>query len=136
MKKLIALFVALLMVLSVTVSLAETKITVNGTSEVRVSADTAIISLGVNPGSVYAEPILTVYGSGDITLMVGTAIVELENISGSIILDCALKEAYLGSTLLNDHMTGDFPVLKPGANAISWTGTVTTVVVRPNWRYL
>lgn len=48
MKKLIALFVALLMVLSVTVSLAETKITVNGTGEVRVSADTAIISLGVN----------------------------------------------------------------------------------------
>lgn len=47
-----------------------------------------------NPGSVYAEPILTVYGSGDITLMVGSTIVELEDISGSILLDCALKEAY------------------------------------------
>ncbi|HUM61128.1 MAG TPA: phage tail protein, partial [Clostridia bacterium] len=87
-----------------------------------------------NPGSVYAEPILTVYGSGDITLMVGTTIVELENISGSIVLDCALQEAYLGSTLMNEHMTGEFPVLKPGANAISWTGTVTKVVVKPNWR--
>ena len=31
---------------------------------------------------------------------------------------------------------GEFPVLKPGANAISWTGTVTRVVVRPNWRSL
>ena len=26
--------------------------------------------------------------------------------------------------------------LKPGANAISWSGTVTKVDVRPNWRYL
>ena len=89
-----------------------------------------------NPGSVYSEPILTVYGSGDITLMVGTTVVELEGISGSIVLDCALKEAYSGSTLMNGHMSGDFPVLRPGTNAVSWTGAVTRVVVRPNWRYL
>lgn len=89
-----------------------------------------------NPGSVYAEPILTVYGSGDITLMVGTTIVELEDISGSILLDCALKEAYLGNALMNDHMTGKFPVLKPGANAVSWSGTVTKVEIKPNWRFL
>ena len=48
MKKLIAIFVALVMVLFSVAALAETKITVNGTGEVRVSADTAIISLGVN----------------------------------------------------------------------------------------
>ena len=48
MKKLIALFVGLVMVLFSVAALAETKITVNGTGEVRVSADTAIISLGVN----------------------------------------------------------------------------------------
>ena len=89
-----------------------------------------------NPGSVYSEPILTVTGSGNITLMVGMAIVELENISGSIVIDSVLQEAYQGTTLMNDHMNGEFPVLKPGANAISWTGTVTKVVVRPNWRSL
>lgn len=48
MKKLIALIIALVMVLSTAAALAETKIAVNGTGEVRVSADTAIISLGVN----------------------------------------------------------------------------------------
>ena len=48
MKKLIAVIVALVLVLSAAAALAETKITVNGTGEVRVSADTAIISLGVN----------------------------------------------------------------------------------------
>ena len=75
-------------------------------------------------------------GSGDITLMVGTTIVELTGISGSIVLDCALKEAYKGTTLMNDHMTGEFPVLKPGMNAISWTGTVTKIVISPRWRFL
>ncbi len=89
-----------------------------------------------NSGSVYSEPLITVYGSGNITLMVGTTIVELTNVSSSIVLDCALKEAYKGTTLMNDHMSGDFPVLKPGLNAVSWSGNVTSVVIKPNWRYL
>ena len=89
-----------------------------------------------NPGSVYAEPIITVYGSGDITLMVGTTIVELTSVSSSITLDSTLMEAYKGSTSLNSSMSGDFPVLKSGANAVSWSGNVTSVVITPNWRYL
>ena len=89
-----------------------------------------------NPGSVYSEPLITVYGSGNITLMVGTTIVELTNVSSSIVLDCALKEAYKGTTLMNDHMSGDFPVLKPGLNAVSWSGNVTSIVISPKWRYL
>ena len=68
--------------------------------------------------------------------MVGTTIVELTDISGSIVIDSALQEAYQGTTLMNEHMSGDFPVLKPGQNAISWSGTVTRVVVKPNWRFL
>ena len=89
-----------------------------------------------NPGSVYAEPVLTVYGDGDITLMIGQQIVELEGISGSIVIDSVLKEAYKDSDLQNDRMSGEFPVLLPGGNAISWTGDVSRIVVTPNWRYL
>ena len=89
-----------------------------------------------NPGSVYSEPLIALTGSGDITLMVGTTIVELADITTGIVLDCALKEAYLGTTLMNDHMSGDFPVLKPGRNAISWSGNVTSVVISPRWRFL
>lgn len=47
-----------------------------------------------------------------------------------------LTFCYQGTALMNDHMNGEFPVLKPGMNAISWTGTVTKVVVKPNWRFL
>ena len=89
-----------------------------------------------NPGNVYAEPIITVYGSGDITLMVGTTIVQLENINGSITLDSTLMEAYKGAASLNSSMSGEFPLLQPGANAVSWSGNVTSVVVMPNWRFL
>ena len=89
-----------------------------------------------NPGNVPSEPVITVYGSGEITLMVGLTIVELEGVSGSITLDTPLMEAYSGISSMNSNMSGDYPTLAPGMNAVSWSGTVTKVEVRPNWRYL
>ena len=86
--------------------------------------------------SVYSEPVITVYGSGEITLMVGMTIVELDGITDSITLDSPLMEAYKDMTSMNGCMSGDFPTLLPGQNAISWTGNVTKIVVQPNWRYL
>ena len=102
-------------------------------------ADITVTTSGTmvnNPGSVYAEPIITVYGSGDIMLMVGTTIMELMGISGSITLNSVIQEAYNGTTLMNDHCSGDFPILYPGGNGISWSGSVSRVVITPNWRYL
>ena len=93
-------------------------------------------SFVTNPGNVYAEPVITVYGSGSITLMVGMSIADLSGIAGSITLDTPLMEAYSGVTSMNSAMNGEFPVLLPGANAISWTGNVSRVVVEPHWRYL
>lgn len=48
MKKRIALLITLMMVLTGSVAPAETRISVSGTGETTVSADTAVISLGVN----------------------------------------------------------------------------------------
>lgn len=88
-----------------------------------------------NPGSVSSEPVITVYGNGEVTLMVGMTIVELD-VSGSITLDTPLMEACSGIASMNSTMSGDFPVLLPGQNAISWTGNVTKVEIQPNWRSL
>ena len=74
--------------------------------------------------------------SGSITLMVGMSIADLSGIAGSITLDTPLMEAYSGVTSMNSAMSGAFPVLLPGANAISWAGNVSRVVVEPHWRYL
>ncbi|MGJ4851549.1 hypothetical protein ACH6CV_15000 [Bacillota bacterium Meth-B3] len=79
---------------------------------------------------------VTVYGAGDITLMVGLCIVELEGISGGITLDTPLMEAYSVAASMNDNMSGDFPTLMSGMNAVSWSGSVTKIEVQPNWRYL
>ena len=59
-------------------------------------------------------------------------IVELD----SITLDTPLMEAYKDVTSMNGCMSGDFPTLLPGSNAISWTGNVSKVVIQPNWRFL
>ena len=97
---------------------------------------TSSTSFVTNPGNVYSEPIITVRGSGEITLMVGTTIVELSDISGSITLNCELKDAYTGVFTANSKVSGEFPVLQPGSNAVSWSGNVSSVEIKPNWRYL
>ena len=81
------------------------------------------------------EPIITVYGYGEITLMVGMTITELE-ITDKITLDTPLMEAYVGATSMNSCMSGDFPLLLPGKNAVSWSGNVSKVEIQPNWRSL
>ncbi len=47
-RKSIALLTALTMILAASMALAETKITVSGTGETQISADTAVVSLGVS----------------------------------------------------------------------------------------
>ena len=103
------------------------------------SADVTVTASGTtitNPGAVDSEPLIKVYGSGDITLMVGTQIVELEDVSSQIFLDSEIQEAYKGTTSMNSAMSGEFPKLLPGMNAISWTGNVTSIVITPRWRTL
>ena len=89
-----------------------------------------------NPRNVPSEPLIMVTGTGEITLMVNGTIIELSDMDGSITIDSQLQEAYNGATSLNSRMSGDFPVLLPGQNAISWSGNVTSLVIEPNWRYL
>ena len=93
-------------------------------------------SHAVHPAGAGPAKQLTLTGSGDIKLIVDLTTIDLAGIDGSIVIDSVLQEAYKGTTLMNEHMSGDFPILVPGLNAISWTGNVTSVVVKPDWRYL
>ncbi|MDR3665304.1 MAG: phage tail family protein [Ignavibacteriaceae bacterium] len=89
-----------------------------------------------NPGSVKSDPVIVIIGSGNITLTINGITISLTGISGSITIDSAIKDAYQGTTLQNNLMTGDFPILVPGNNTISWTGSVSSVQITPNWRWL
>ena len=105
----------------------------NDSQEQTITASSSIMT---NPGTVYSKPTITVNGTGEITLMINMQIIELSDIATSIVIDSELEEAYLGSTSMNECMSGEFPRLQPGLNAISWTGEVNSVVVQPNWRTL
>lgn len=91
-----------------------------------------------NPTMFAAKPLIKVTGSGNVTLTVGTYTVAISGISSYINLDCEDQDAYkTASENQNNKVTitaGDsFPVLVPGSNAISWTGSVTKVEITPRW---
>ncbi len=48
-----------------------------------------------------------------------------------ITIDSEQMDAYKGNTLLNNKMSGNFPVLPVGASSIIWSGEVTKVEVEP-----
>ena len=87
-----------------------------------------------NPTGYESRPRIRVNGSGDFTLTInGKAISFTDNNSG-ITIDSEIYRAYNGSTPKDSSMTGDYPVLVPGENTISWTGSgVTSVQITPRW---
>lgn len=89
-----------------------------------------------NPGTIESQPIITIYGNGNLAITINGNSINLNGISGSIVIDSVLQDAYSGSSNLNNQMSGDFPIFKVGANTISWSGAVSYIVVKPNWRYL
>ena len=87
-----------------------------------------------NPGNVASAPLIVVSGTGDIVLTVGTQVVELDSVVDSITMDSQLMLCYKGTANTSAQMTGSYILLEPGSNAISWTGTVTSVAITPRWR--
>lgn len=89
-----------------------------------------------NPTGTIARPIIKLYGTGAITLTVNGNITNLTNISSYVTINSDLQDTYKDSQLMNNYQVGDFPVLIPGNNTISFTGTVTSIEITPNFRYL
>ena len=58
------------------------------------------------------------------------------HIEDSIVLNSVIRESHQGETLLNEKMEGELPVLVPGNDLISWSGSVSRLVITPNRRYL
>jgi len=88
-----------------------------------------------NRGTYKSKPIIKIYGTGAITLTINGTSIYLTDVVDYITIDSVIMDCYKGTALKNSDMTGDFPELTTGTNTISWTGTVTSVVITPNWRY-
>ena len=97
-----------------------------------------------NPGNIDAEPVITVAGSGDIVLQLGAKVIEITGLSGSITIDAQYGVAYqtgsdplipLNGKVSRDEENWPFTI-PPGPITVSWTGTVSGVTLKPNWRDL
>ena len=92
-----------------------------------------------NIGNHTSKPLITITGTGTVELTVnGNKVCQYsfpadEN---TVILDSEKQDAYLGNTLKNRNMYGDFPIFKKGNNAISWSGAVESVKVERYSRWL
>lgn len=92
-----------------------------------------------NEGLEVSKPLITISGYGQVILSVnGQLFCELDIQDSPITLDSEALDAYTAAGLANNRMTGDFPVLQPGENTISWEGTggVDSVTVAPRSRWL
>lgn len=87
-----------------------------------------------NPGTQISEPVVTVTGSGEVLLMIGQQITTLQlgESGGTMTVDAASGAVTMGGEMVEDGLEGDWPVLQPGANAVSWSGSVTAVSITVN----
>ena len=89
-----------------------------------------------NDGNVNSRPVLKITGSGTVTVTVDGRSFTYIFDTPYVIVDSLQQDAYHEGVLKNRRMTGAFPILEPGINAISWTGTVTSIELTKVSRWL
>jgi len=95
-------------------------------------ATTSITTSGTifNPTRFNAKPLIRVHGTGTLTIGDYSITIDSALTQSYVDLDCELMDAYYGSINLNNYVSGDFPELVPGANEITYDGTID---ITPNW---
>lgn len=94
-------------------------------------------SILFNPEKRIAKPLIKIYGSGDITLKNnGNDWLLLKGVDGRITIDSELMSAYKDNLPQYDkviELDPMFPLLNPGENKLTWTGSVTNIEILPRW---
>lgn len=86
-----------------------------------------------------SEPIMTVHCTGTGKVYVNDVPITIKDINGTITIDSEMMNAYRKGTSitnLNNHMVGDFPVLRHGSNTISFDGDIGKIELIKNWRWV
>jgi phage-related protein len=114
-----------------TLTLAPFRYTVDNEQITLASGDSI-----VNSHTRYSKPEFEIIGTGDITLTVNGAEFAVKGLetNQTIIIDSARHVTYSGDTLLIGKTEGKYPLLDVGSNTVSWTGTVSSVKYKGNWR--
>lgn len=96
-----------------------------------------------NNGNYYSRPKITVFGTGTINLSLNgnqLFVINLGSQAAQITIDAEQLEAYDEDTnvLMNRSVDGDYDNLrlKVGTNTISWSGSVTKIVINNYSRWI
>ena len=89
-----------------------------------------------NPYLQTAKPLIRAYGTGSFS--VGGVTMQITSASSYTDIDCDLQECYKDSLATNCNSnvvltSGSFPELKPGANAITLSGSITKLMITPRY---
>lgn len=76
-----------------------------------------------------ARPLCRVYAAGVLTI--GDYSMTISNVDGYTDIDCDIMNAYKGSVNKNSTISGEFPLIEPGENEVSFTGG--RVDITPRW---
>lgn len=106
----------------------------------------ADIALVTNPqtiissGTLDSLPLITITGVGAVSINIGSYSFTLSGIQAGIPVkvDCEAMTVTNSNQSVSylQNMTGQFPKIAPGNNEVSWSGTVTSVVIKPRYRWL
>lgn len=88
-----------------------------------------------NPTAYTAKPLLVVHMTGgDGKITVNGEDFEITDVpSTTIYLDCEKQDAYLGTSNLNQYVSGVFPTFAPGTNLVVYNGDISSIDVIPRW---
>lgn len=96
-----------------------------------------------NNGNIYSRPTITIFGTGTINLSLNgnqIFVINLGDQESQITIDAQNLEAYDADTnvLMNRSVDGDYDNLrlKVGINTISWSGSVTKIVINKYSRWI
>lgn len=90
----------------------------------------------VNEHTRYSKPEFELTGTGDVSLTVNGAEFTVKGLEANqtIIIDSSRHITYSGDTLLIGKTEGKYPLLDVGSNTISWTGSISSIKYKGNWR--
>lgn len=86
-----------------------------------------------------AKPILTIKGTGNITVTIGKSVLTLKNVESGVRIDSLAQTiTTLDKTrnLFTNMTSYPFPVIEPGTQKITVTGTTTEIKIIPRWEVI
>lgn len=106
-------------------------------SDISLSANPQTI---ISPATLDSLPLIQISGVGAVSINIGSYSFTLSGIESGVpvLVDCdAMTVTNVNQSVSYLHnMVGQFPRLTPGNNVVTWSGTVSSVVIRPRYRWL